>query len=180
MLASGGGGIRTHGTGNRFTGFRDRPFRPLRHPSGGFALLRMLRSLGLKEPLEDRARFFREYASHRFRAMIQANVLGSSVEASASSRFGVIGSVNNSQDSTLDDGPRAHQTGFERRVQGQAVEPPTSQGFARKGQGDSFRVRCWIFERLSEVETLRNQTIAVDDQGTDRHFPPPRRFLRQT
>lgn len=30
---SGGGGIRTHGTGNRPTGFRDRPFRPLRHPS---------------------------------------------------------------------------------------------------------------------------------------------------
>ena len=31
---SGGGGIRTHGTGNRYTGFRDRPFQPLRHPSG--------------------------------------------------------------------------------------------------------------------------------------------------
>ncbi len=30
---SGGGGIRTHGTGDRFTGFRDRPFQPLRHPS---------------------------------------------------------------------------------------------------------------------------------------------------
>jgi integrase len=30
---SGGGGIRTHGTGDRYTGFRDRPFQPLRHPS---------------------------------------------------------------------------------------------------------------------------------------------------
>jgi hypothetical protein len=33
-LGSGGGGIRTLGTGNRYTGFRDRPFQPLRHPSG--------------------------------------------------------------------------------------------------------------------------------------------------
>ncbi len=31
---SGGGGIRTHGTAKRYTGFRDRPFQPLRHPSG--------------------------------------------------------------------------------------------------------------------------------------------------
>lgn len=30
---SGGGGIRTHGTAMRYTGFRDRPFQPLRHPS---------------------------------------------------------------------------------------------------------------------------------------------------
>src|SRR5207237_5375765 len=28
------GGIRTHGTVKRYTGFRDRPFQPLRHPSG--------------------------------------------------------------------------------------------------------------------------------------------------
>ena len=32
---SGGGGIRTHGTAMRYTGFRDRPFQPLRHPSVG-------------------------------------------------------------------------------------------------------------------------------------------------
>jgi hypothetical protein len=32
-LASGGGGIRTHGTAKRYTGFRDRPYQPLRHPS---------------------------------------------------------------------------------------------------------------------------------------------------
>src|SRR5262249_26238009 len=32
---SGGGGIRTHGTAMRYTGFRDRPFQPLRHPSDG-------------------------------------------------------------------------------------------------------------------------------------------------
>ena len=31
--SSGGGGIQTHGTAKRFTGFRDRPFQPLRHPS---------------------------------------------------------------------------------------------------------------------------------------------------
>ena len=30
---SGGGGIRTHGTPEGYTGFRDRPFQPLRHPS---------------------------------------------------------------------------------------------------------------------------------------------------
>ena len=34
QVISGGGGIRTHGTAKRYTGFRDRPFQPLRHPSG--------------------------------------------------------------------------------------------------------------------------------------------------
>src|SRR5262249_55754180 len=33
QLFSGGGGIRTLGTARRYTGFRDRPFQPLRHPS---------------------------------------------------------------------------------------------------------------------------------------------------
>src|SRR5208337_1556704 len=33
-VISGGGGIRTHGTAKRYIGFRDRPFQPLRHPSG--------------------------------------------------------------------------------------------------------------------------------------------------
>ncbi len=42
---SGGGGIRTHGTGNRPTGFRDRPFRPLRHPSEGSLLTSALKKL---------------------------------------------------------------------------------------------------------------------------------------
>ena len=79
--ASGGGGIRTHGTGNRPTGFRDRPFRPLRHPSESLFRLSTLS----EKTLQDRdAQILGEVGSH-MNLMIQPRVFEQSVQTTGGS-----------------------------------------------------------------------------------------------
>lgn len=88
---NGGGGIRTHGTAKRYTGFRVRPFQPLRHPSEGlsppseFAKRRSLkkpesnaRDSSARRPDSTRARWFSRGSSEIRYKLRHAPVLGSS------------------------------------------------------------------------------------------------------
>ena len=94
---SGGGGIRTHGTVKRYTGFRDRPFQPLRHPSSSVfcGQLSVGRAAGwspaqrplqftnlppfLEEFAEDFAAFHGEHAAGDVDAMVEPRIRDESI-----------------------------------------------------------------------------------------------------
>ena len=174
--ASGGGGIRTHGTLAGTPVFETGPFDHSGTPPGVFPFGRS----SVQEEFGEQGRAVSgEDTRGLLDSVVQTRVIGQSVEAPAGTGFRVGRPINQSSHATQADRPGAHRARFEGRVERAAVEPPASQRSAGEGQCQPFRVGRGVVERLPEVVSLRDDPTLENHQGTDRDFADRRRLSSQ-
>jgi hypothetical protein len=129
----------------------------------------LLAALG-EEGLEDGGGVGRKDARRDFRLMVEARV-GKDLETGADgATFGVVGTVDETWDTGLDDGAGAHAAGLDGDVErgiSEAIVAEKAGGFAK---GNHFRMGCGVIVADGAIASTSEDLAFVDEQGADGDF----------
>jgi hypothetical protein len=137
----------------------------------------VLAALG-EEGLEDGGAFCCEDSGGGFYLMVEARV-GKDLETGAdSATFGVVGTVDETWDTGLDDGAGAHAAGLDGDVErgiSEAIVAEKAGGFAK---GNHFRMGCGVIVADGAIAGTGQNLAVVDEHGANGDFAGYRRGAR--
>jgi len=133
----------------------------------------------LEEPGQDVGTRLFQNSGGPLDLVVESRIIEQAVQAPASAGFGVVGSVDQAIEATLDDRPGAHRARFEGGVQGATIESPGSSDPTRLGENEAFRVSRRIGEPFGQVVTRRDDCAGLNHQRPDGDFPLRRRVAGQ-
>lgn len=129
-----------------------------------------------KEIREQGRAAFGEHTWVHLHAVVEAGIVADLEEAADRSCLGIVGTVDQAVDPSVDQGAGAHRAGFEGYIKGCTVDSPALCRSAGVTESDDFGVAGGVGTAFADVKTGADDRPIEDDERTDRNVPPASRF----
>lgn len=126
-----------------YTGFRNRPFQPLRHPSDTqilYGTMPVLQPEMTKKIVEEDSAFFPHQSFPDSDSMVQSKIVRDPVHAAATAETFVTRTENQRFDACRDQGAGTHDAGLERHIKSRSFETMSAKLRRRFRQHDHLRM----------------------------------------